>query len=121
MNDTRPAIKRTGDWITRLVFSLLFCGGSIVASVVGGLFLSAFPSSRLAELASYVVAIPLLPGIAFVSMFYNSWQAFHQGQIVLVPIVSLPVDLLIIFGVLTLLKRRRSSPAEKHITLGITH
>ncbi|HEX7895259.1 MAG TPA: hypothetical protein VF447_13770 [Terriglobales bacterium] len=114
-------MKRIDDWTARLGVSLLFGGGSVVGSFIGELLLNSFPWSKTAELASYVIGIPLLPGIGFVSMFHNSWQAFHQGQIALVPIVSLPTNVLIIFGVWTLLKRRRSSPAEKHITLGITH
>jgi len=119
MDYATRAIKRTDDWITRLGLSLLFAGGSIVASVTGELLLSVSRSSRTADLAAYVIAIPLLPGIGFVSMFYNSWQAFHQGQIALIPVVSLPVDVLIIFAIWTLLKRRKIYSDEKHITLRI--
>jgi len=112
-------MTRTDDWLTRLGLSLLFGGGSTVASLIGELFLSTLPSSTPAEFVSYIIAIPLLPGLAFVSMFYNSWQAFHQGQIALVPIISFPVDVLVVFGIWTFLSRRTTSTAEKHVTLHI--
>ena len=119
MSETASGMKRSDDWLTRFGLSLLLGAGAVITSLLGELFLSAFPASKTAEIASYVVAIPLLPGIAFISIFYSSWQAFHQGQIALVPVVSLPVDVFVILGIWTLIKRK-STETEKHVILHIS-
>jgi hypothetical protein len=64
-----------------------------------------------------IVGIPLLPGVGFVSMFFGSWQAFHQGQIALVPPVSIVVDSLIIFAIWEFVYSRRAAKADAHTTL----
>jgi hypothetical protein len=59
----------------------------------------------------------LLPGVSLVSIFFGSWQAFHQGQIALVPPVSIVVDSLIIFVIWEFVHGRRSPKADVHTTL----
>jgi hypothetical protein len=115
MNDREP-----DGWIRRLAFSLLFGGSSVIASTVFFVVSASKTNSKAIELLSYVFAVPLLPGIGFVAMFFNPWQAVHQGQIALVPIVSVPVDSAIIFFVRHYVSQRKATPPEKHVTLHLS-
>jgi hypothetical protein len=55
-------------------------------------------ASRAADVATYALGIPLLPGLGFVSIFWGSWQAFHQGRILaLIPMSSFVIDATLLF------------------------
>jgi hypothetical protein len=75
--------------------------------------------SQAQDVASDIVGIPLLPGVGLASIFFGSWQAFHQGQIAPGPPVSIVivVDLLIIFVIWEFVHGRRSPTADVHTTL----
>ena len=118
MTDTEEK-RPQDDWPRRLAFSFLFGAASVFVSTVFFIALDSNNPSTVTKVFSYGCALPLLPGIGFVSIFFNSWQAVHGGQIALIPIVSLPVDMFIIFGVWTFLKRRKVTSEEKHVTLHI--
>jgi hypothetical protein len=88
-----------GGWSRRLVW---FCvvGTTVVAlSTLLFLLLSQGHPSKVVDAASDVIGIPMLPGVAFVSMFWGWWQAFHEGRFVLVPPVSIVADSLMIFAI----------------------
>ena len=72
-------------------------------------------------MATYIAAIPLLPGIGFVDMLFGGWPSIHQGQIALIPVVSAPADIAIIFAIWTLVDRRNSPAAEKDVALRLRH
>jgi hypothetical protein len=105
--------------LSRLVWSCVFGTTAVVLSTLSFLIIASASPSKMQELVSDVVGVPLLPGVGFVSMFWGSWQAFHQGQIALVPPVSIIVDALIIFMIWELVHRRRSPKADVHTTLNL--
>ncbi len=84
-------------WLSRLVWSGVVGTTVVVLSTLLILIIGSANPSEAQDVASDIVGIPLLPGVGRVSIFFGSWQAFHQGQIALVPPVSIVVDLLIIF------------------------
>ena len=109
------------DWIRWLGFSLFFGAGAVIVSTVFFVAFAANSNSKWVDLASYIFVVPLLPGWGFVAIFFNAWQAIHEGQIALVPIVSVPVDSAIIFMIWHYCaRRRRTDGPEKHITLHLT-
>jgi hypothetical protein len=112
--------RQKDDWIRRFAFSLFFGGTSVIIST--GFFIASASktNSKAIELLSYVFAVPLLPGVGFVAMFFNAWQAVHQGQIALVPVVSVPVDSAIVFLVWHYFSQRKATPPEKHVTLHLS-
>jgi hypothetical protein len=103
--------------LTRLVWSGVVGTAAVVLSTLFFLIIASAGPSKAQDLASDIVGIPLLPGVGFVSMFFGSWQAFHQGQIALVPPVSIVVDSLIIFAIWEFVYSRRAAKADAHTTL----
>jgi hypothetical protein len=89
----------------------------VVVTTLLCLFLSSGHPSKAADIVFDVIGIPLLPGVGFVSMFWGSWQAIHQGQIVWIPPVSIVVDSLMVFGIWEFLPSRKSLEADVHTTL----
>lgn len=118
MTDTEEKISN-GNWARRLAFSFLIGAASVIFSTVFFIALDSNNPSTVTKIFSYGCALPLLPGVGFVSAFFNSRQVVHGGQIALIPIVSLPADVFIIFGTWSLLKRRKASAPNKHVTLNI--
>jgi hypothetical protein len=106
-------------WRLRVVWSCVFGTAAVVLSTLLLFLFAAGHPSKLMDAASYVIGIPLLPGVGFVSVFWGSWQAFHQGQIALVPPVSIVVDSLITFVIWEFVHSRRSRKADAHATLNL--
>jgi hypothetical protein len=86
-------------WLSRLVWSGVVGTTVVVLSTLLLLIIGSANPSQAQDVASDIVGIPLLPGVGLASIFFGSWQAFHQGQIAPGPPVSIVivVDLLIIF------------------------
>jgi hypothetical protein len=107
-------------WRQRLLWSCVLAAAAIVLS---GLFVASLGlgrPSRAAEAISYVVAVPLLPGLGIVSVFWGSWQAFHQARILLlIPLFSFVADALVTFGVWEFARRVRSRDLSSDSTLHI--
>ncbi len=106
------------DWIQRLGLSVLFGFIIVIASTISVLVMGSDKPSTWQAIASDVAGIPLLPGVGFVAMFFGAWQAVHQGQIALIPIVSLIVDSAIIFFGWQLLSRKHLK-SKGTATLGL--
>jgi hypothetical protein len=104
-------------WLSRLVWSAVVGTTVVVLSTLLILIIGSANPSEAQDVASDIVGIPLLPGVGLVSIFFGSWQAFHQGQIALVPPVSIVVDSLIIFVIWEFVHGRRSPKADVHTTL----
>jgi len=51
------------------------------------------------DLLMDVLGFPLVPWWLFVSVVFGEWRAVHQGQIALVPFISVATDSLLIFMV----------------------
>jgi uncharacterized membrane protein len=117
-------VRNKDEWISRLGFSLLFGAGAVIASTLFFVAVAAKSNSKLIELVSYIFVVPLLPGWGFIAMFFNAWQAVHQGQIALVPFISLPVDSAVIFVVWHYIMRRKerqaTSSSDKYVTLHLS-
>ena len=99
-------VRDQDDWIRRLAFSLLFSAAVVGVSTIFFVVVPAHPS-KTENLASYIFGVPLLPGWAFVLMFFGEWRSIHQGQIALVPLISLFVDWGLIFFTWQLLLRTK--------------
>lgn len=84
----------------------------VVVSTIAVLVLAGFdkqPSgNRLLETASDVLGFPLATGWLFVETVFGEWRAVHQGQIALVPFLSIVIDALMIFLVWEFIHRKRS-------------
>jgi hypothetical protein len=102
-------------WLSRLVWSGVVGTTVVVWSALLILIIGSANPSQAQDVASHIVGIPL--GVGLVSIFFGSWQAFHQGQIALVPPVSIVVDLLIIFVIWEFVHGRRSPKADVHTAL----
>lgn len=108
-----------GGWPVRLIWSSVLATAVVVLSALFFLlFVSGRPSSAM-NAASYVIGAPLLPGLGFVSLFWGSWQAFHQGQIAFVPLFSIIVDSAITFAIREFVHPARSEKPDSHITLNL--
>jgi hypothetical protein len=105
-------------WLSRLVWSDVVGTTVVVLSTLLLLIMGSAKPSEAQDVASDIVGIPLLPGVGLVSIFFGSWQAFHQGQIAPVPPVSIVivVDLLIIFVIWEFVHGRRSPKGDVHTT-----
>jgi hypothetical protein len=103
--------------LSRLVWAGIFGTTAVVLSTLFFLIVASANPSKAQDVASDVVGIPLLPGVGFVSIFFGSWQAFHQGQMALVPPVSIIVDSLIIFVIWEFVNSRKYPKADGHTTL----
>ena len=106
-------------WQLRVVWSCVLGTAVVMLSTLLFFFLASGHPSKAMNAASYVIGIPLLPGVGFVSVFWGSWQAFHQGQIALIPPVSIILDSLIIFGIWEFVHSRRSPKADVHTMLNL--
>jgi hypothetical protein len=90
--------RHTG-WRWRLVWSGVLAAAAVTLSTLLVLAFST-EASMSGDIAAYAVGIPLLPGLGFVSVFWGSWQAFHQGRILaLIPLSSGAIDTLFLFVV----------------------
>jgi|SRR5580658_928604 hypothetical protein len=106
-------------WQQRIVWSCVLGTAAVVFCTLFFFFIEAGHPSKAMDAVSYVIGIPLLPGVGFVSVFWGSWQAVHQGQIALVPPVSVVVDSLIIFVIWEFAHHRRSPRADVRTTLNL--
>ena len=96
-------------WSQRLLWSAVLGTSAVILSGLFCLLLSSGHPSKAANAAFYVVGMPLLPGVGFVSVFWGSWQAFHEGQIAFVPPISIIVDSAIIFAIWEFIHQRKVS------------
>jgi hypothetical protein len=106
-------------WQQRTVWSCVLGTAAVVFSTLLFFFIEVGHPSKAMDAASYVIDIPLLPGVGFASVFWGSWQAFHQGQIALVPLVSTIVNSLIIFVIWEFVHRRGSPRVDLRTTLNL--
>ena len=106
-------------WSQRLIWSGVLGTATVILSTLFFLMLESGHPSRAEEVASYVIGVPLLPGVGFVSIFWGSWQAIHQGQIAFIPPVSILIDSAIIFAVSEFAHVARSPKPDVHSSLNL--
>ena len=100
------------DWQRRLLLSLLLSVVVVLVSCVIVLSLDAQqPRSGHVPLFEYILGLPLAPGWLVVSLFFGDWRAVHQGQIALVPFISVAVDAFVIFLVWELIRKMSTDTA----------
>jgi hypothetical protein len=96
-------------WRQRVLWSCVLAAVAIILSALFVALLGMGHPSRTADAVSWVVAVPLLPGVGIVSAFWGSWQAFHQPRILfLVPLFSFIADALLLLGIWEFVYRVRS-------------
>ena len=107
-------------WRQRVLWSCVLAAVAIILSAVFVALLGMGHPSRTADAVSWVVAVPLLPGVGIVSVFWGSWQAFHQPRILLlVPLFSFIADVLLSFGIWEFIHGVRSRELSADNTLHI--
>jgi hypothetical protein len=107
-------------WQQRLLWSCFLAAVAIILSGLFVMLLGLGHPSKAADAVSYVVAVPLLPGMGIVSVFWGSWQAFHQARILLlVPLFSFIADALLLLGIWEFIHGVRSRDLASDNTLHI--
>jgi hypothetical protein len=103
------------DWKRRLLLSAVYAVITVFVSTIIVVVLSSLESPASArqgtggiEIAGYVFGFPLATGWLFVSLVFGEWRAVHQGQIALIPFVSVVFDALLIFLVWEFFHRKMS-------------
>jgi hypothetical protein len=113
-------IPRHSGWGWRLVWACTVAAAAVTISTLLVLLFST-EASRGADVAAYVLGIPLLPGLGFVSVFWGSWQAFHQGPILaLIPLSSFIINALLLFAIWEFVHRVRLRELAPDSTLHIS-
>ena len=88
-----------GRWQWRLVWSSVLSAATVTSSLLLVLLLSSGHPSKATNVVTDIIGAPLLPGLGFVSVFWGSWQAFHQGRILsLIPLSSCVIDTALLFA-----------------------
>lgn len=96
-------------WGWRLVWSCAAVAWTMVLSTLLVLLFSSGQPSKFGDTIEFIARIPLLPGLAVVSLFQGSWQMFHQARtLVLVPLSSFVIDAALLFLTWEFLRRVRS-------------
>jgi hypothetical protein len=114
MNTNRDQENR----IRRIAFSLLF-SIALVGTATIFFIVVPYPPSGAQKVASYFFGIPLIPGWLFVMRSFGGWRAIHEGQIALVPLISLFVNWGVIFAAWQLIRRANSRDIVRTSGLGI--
>jgi hypothetical protein len=103
------------DWRRRLRVSVGYALLAVFVSTIAVIGLSSLqnptvqPNGTTAiDISTDVLGLPLATGWLFVSAVFGEWRAVHQGQIALVPFVSVAIDSLLIFLVWEFLHRKKS-------------
>lgn len=90
------------NWKRRLWLSLVYAGLSVIVSTAFVIFLSSFSTgikpNHLLNLSEDVVGFPLITGWFVISLAFGEWRTVHQGQIALVPLVSIGIDAALTFA-----------------------
>ena len=101
-------------WKRRLFFSVVYAIVAVLVSSIAVVSLSSLESpagsrqNGAIEISTDIVGVPLAAGWYFVSLVFGEWRAVHQGQIALVPPISILIDALFIFAVWEFIHRKRS-------------
>src|SRR5882672_6585958 len=112
------------DWKRRVGLSLVYATIAVVVStiIVSILSSSANPGTQGAglngaDVASYLLGLPLAPGWLIIGGIFGDWRAVHGGQIVLVWPISLAIDSILIFLIWEFLYRKASHELTSKGTL----
>jgi hypothetical protein len=126
MHPRNASTANSSGWKRRLWLSLVYAGLAVIVSTVVVLALASLEKPSTAQqngtsaidVAADVLGFPLVTGWVVVSLLFGEWRAIHQGQIALVPFISIAIDALLIFLVWGFFHRKASRDLDSD---GVLH
>jgi hypothetical protein len=71
------------------------------------------------DIVTWVFGFPLVTGWFVVVTVFGEWRSVHQGQIALVPLLSIVIDTILVFLVWEFWHRKTSKELKSSGTLGL--